>query len=67
MQNVTAELEAMIDAHGLTHVLTGLSLVCAEKAEHIRANWQDRITAKPWDKASNEIEQLARKVAALGI
>ncbi len=62
LNNSTANLlEAEIDKHGLLHVLIGLELVCAEKAEHIRANWQDKITAKPWDKASNEIGGLARK------
>ncbi len=60
--NSTANLlEAEIDKHGLLHVLIGLELICAEKAAHIRVNWQDEVTANLWDKASNKIGELARK------
>lgn len=50
--NVTEELEALIDATSLLDVLTGLELVCSEKAEHVRSNWQDKALAKLWDRAS---------------
>lgn len=56
------ELEAMIDRHSLLDVLIGLELVCAEKAEHIRYSWQDRVTARPWDAASKVCGAAARKV-----
>ena len=59
--NLTEELEKLIDASSLLDVLTGLELVCAEKAEHIRANWQDKLTARPWDKASRSFGKLARE------
>jgi hypothetical protein len=59
--NVTKELERLIDATSLLDVLTGLSLVCSEKADHIRSNWQDAVTARPWRTASNRLEQIARK------
>ncbi len=57
------ELEAMIDRHGLQHVLLGISLICAEKKEHIIHTWQDAVTARPWGKAASIVEQAARKVS----
>jgi hypothetical protein len=48
MPNILEELEALIDQHGLTHVVNTLSVVCLEKAEHLSANWQDETTAKAW-------------------
>lgn len=59
--NITAELERLVDATSLLDVLTGLELVCGEKAEHIRQNWQDKATARPWDKASRALAGLARE------
>jgi hypothetical protein len=56
------QIELMIDAHGLLHVLTAIECICGEKAEHIRVNWQDRNTAKPWDIASKAVGAAARKV-----
>lgn len=53
--DITAELEAMIDKHGLLHVVTGLELICREKAEHIRVNWQDRGLARLWDRAARQL------------
>lgn len=48
--DITEDLEKLIDAHGLTHVLVGLACVCNEKAEHLRANWQDEPAANSWAK-----------------
>jgi hypothetical protein len=62
--DITADLEAMIDAHGLTHVLVGLSLVCFEKAEHLRGIWQDKTTAKAWDEDGRTIERAARLICS---
>ena len=60
--STTEALEALIDKHGLVHVLTGLELVCEEKAEHIRHAWQDRKTAAGWDSAARQIIAVAHKV-----
>ena len=62
LNNVTETLEALIDKHGLLHVLTGLELVCGEKAEHIRHNWQDKLTARHWDQASRVCGRAAREI-----
>lgn len=61
--NLTEILESLVDRHSLVDVLVGLELVCAEKAEHIRHNWQDRVTAKDWDVASRACVAAARKVS----
>jgi hypothetical protein len=65
--NITEQLEALIDGSSLLDVLTGLSLICSEKADHIRDNWQDTTTARTWRKASNEIEVTVRRIDRLGI
>lgn len=54
-------IESAIDKHGLAHVLTCLGNICGEKAEHIRANWQDKATARPWDKWGKRFDNLARE------
>jgi hypothetical protein len=41
-------LETIIDKRGIDQVLIALSELCGAKAEHILANWQDRILAKRW-------------------
>ncbi len=61
-ESLTDRLESMIDRHGLTHVLIGLGLVCHEKAEHLRANWQDRESAKQWYRAGNVCDAAGRRV-----
>lgn len=58
--NVTEELERLIDATSLLDVLTGLEMVCSEKADHIRENWQDKMLARRWDRASAICGKAAR-------
>lgn len=48
-------VELLIDRIGLYEVLSLIEAVCASKAEHIRANWQDDGLAKLWDKAGAEV------------
>jgi hypothetical protein len=60
-------LERLVDAHGLLHVVTGLELMCSEKAVHIRTNWQDIVTSKVWDDAGKGFSKLARKIEPLNI
>lgn len=42
-------LETLIDHASLKDVLMALSEICAEKAEHIEANWQDKHLARRWN------------------
>ena len=59
--NITETLERLIDQSSLLDVLVGLSLVCAEKAEHLKVNWQAPREGRPWITAGNRIEQIARQ------
>lgn len=58
--SITEQLESLIDQTSLLDVLVGLELVCAEKADHIRLNWQDAKLAKAWDRASKVCGHAAR-------
>lgn len=60
--DITETLEAMIDKHGLLHVVTGLELICREKADHIRTNWQDKQTARVWDIAARHLDHAAHRL-----
>lgn len=55
-------LESMIDSEGVSGILEEIADICFEKAEHIRENWQDRVTAKSWEKDANAVMRLAQKV-----
>lgn len=59
--NTTETLEALIDQVGLFHVLTGLELLCLEKAEHLVSNWQDKASAKNWERMAKGCRALAMK------
>lgn len=63
MNDITETLEAMIDKHGLVHVLTGLACVCREKADHLRSNWQDEKSAKQWDRNAHACDIAATKIS----
>lgn len=56
------ELEGLIDRVGLPNVLEDLVVICNEKAEHIRCNWQDDALAKVWEHAGQVIETAATRV-----
>jgi hypothetical protein len=57
-----AELEQIIDKHGLAHVLQALEQVCYEKAEHIRTNWQDRDLALRWERNGRRLGKATREM-----
>ncbi|AFY46661.1 hypothetical protein Nos7524_0756 [Nostoc sp. PCC 7524] len=51
-------VEALIDKLTLAAILEMLERICHKKAENLRTHWQDEITAKLWDKAARQIEQI---------
>lgn len=55
-------LEALIDASTLGSVVAALSEIAAEKADHIRVNWQDAQAARPWERASNALYTASTKI-----
>ena len=48
-------IETLVDKHGAQVVLQALAQVCAEKADHVNTNWQDRALAKDWEHASDRM------------
>lgn len=61
VQQMKGMLESLIDTHNLTSVVQALAYVCSDKADHLRENWQDATAARHWEKASVELDTLARK------
>jgi hypothetical protein len=55
-------LERLIDKYGLQHILTGLELICVEKAEHINSSYGDKGLARQWKQASRACYAAAVKV-----
>jgi len=53
------DLEQMIDRLGLSRVLFLMAEICAEKADHIETNWQDRPLAYEWIKDAKALDKLA--------
>lgn len=49
-------LEELVDACGLDLVLGALANICAEKADHVLTNWQDRALADAWTKAMTKLD-----------
>lgn len=58
-QMLINELEAMVDASSLAEVLRALYEICGEKADHIRANWQDGKTAQTWERDGVKLLRLS--------
>ena len=57
-------LEQFVDAYGLSDVLSALSDICGDKAEHLRSNWQDRASANVWARDARSIDKVASSVKA---
>jgi hypothetical protein len=51
-------LEALIDQLTLSAILEMLERICHKKAGNLRTHWQDETSAKLWDKAARQIEQI---------
>lgn len=55
-------LEHLVDHAGLYSVAEALEKICHEKAEHVRANWQDNVSAKNWERAGKAFGALVAKL-----
>lgn len=51
-------LEDMIDATSVEDLITGVEVVCREKADHIRAEWQDEALAKDWEAVARVLSKV---------
>jgi hypothetical protein len=53
-------LEALVDRVGLFDVLVALDVICGDKAGHLRANWQDGVSARTWETRGRQIIRAAQ-------
>ena len=60
--DITEQLETIIDSHSLSHVVAGLILICEQKAEHLRTNWQDDSMAKTWDRDARLLDRILTRL-----
>ncbi|WP_026104321.1 hypothetical protein [Anabaena sp. PCC 7108] len=51
-------LEKLVDQLTLSAILEMLERICHKKAENLRTHWQDENSAKRWDKAAKQIENI---------
>jgi len=51
-------LEALVDRMGILSLTTLLQEICQDKADHIRANWQDEWGAVRWEMKAKALEKI---------
>lgn len=56
-----SDIETLIENMSLPGVLSILSQVCYEKAEHLRNNYQDLETARTWEKVGRAVGKIKIK------
>jgi hypothetical protein len=66
-QQTIEALEKIVDQSDLASVIIALGLMCHEKAEHIRENWQDPITARVWDRCGKNCMTLSENSAVITV
>ena len=66
-QELQDSLEKLIDKHSLSEVLEAMSHICWEKAGHLEANWQDKVSADVWRKTGDRLQTQVGKVSGYGI
>ncbi len=59
-------LERIVDATSLENVTAALAGIADAKADHIRINWQDKLLAREWDKASAILLRAANRINSIG-
>ena len=58
---IDLQLENILDSAGLSKLLERLAIVCHEKADHLRTNWQDYEAALNWEAAGSKIAHQANQ------
>ncbi len=51
-------VEGLVDKLSLPTILELLERICHKKAENLRTHWEDETSAKLWEKAARQIEQI---------
>ena len=62
MDAVKEQIEAIMDKHGVVRTLEMIAEICAEKADHLRSNWQDDVSATEWDLISSAVDSAVERV-----
>ena len=55
IEDISSQLEAILDSSKLSTVVQALGEICFAKAEHLQSNWQDRELAHIWERAGNKL------------
>jgi predicted phage tail protein len=66
-RDLLERLEGAIDTHGLANVLDGLAQICAEKADHVRANYNDAALSHAWESLRNACARAETIAAQKGL
>ncbi len=61
-ESTSYQLEQLIDKFTLPQIVDQLAVICREKADHLRVNWQDNNAARLWDRNANKLEMLSGKL-----
>jgi hypothetical protein len=56
IEDITPELEPILDSSKLELVIRALAEICQAKAEHVRSNWQDESLAAFWEGAAKKLD-----------
>ncbi len=67
MASIDYDIERLIDQHGVQQVLSVMSVIAAEKAEHIMASYGDRHLARKWVRAANKLGACSTTPEILGV
>lgn len=63
--SIGRNLESLIDSNGLASVVEALAEICYGKAAHLEENWQDKATAKDWERAGGQLASLERRLVKI--
>ena len=59
------DLESLVDRFGMSRLLDALADLAICKGEHLRANWQDKESAKVWERDAKRIRAIANKMESV--
>ena len=55
-------LEQFVDQFSMSTVISMLSDIANEKAEHVRSNWQDESLARQWERLAKVLDRSYNRV-----
>ena len=60
---IREQLEKILDGCALDTMIYMLSEICYFKAEHLKCNWQDKRSAKLWNRAGRYLDSVSQNIA----